>query len=208
MIRAVVLDIGSVLEVIDESLFPGPFEARQGLPPGGFRARLRDDPPPGDPDIGGITEAEMLAHWQRTFSLDDAELALLTDEFWRWYVGTVDQRLYDWLGALRPRLRTALLSNSCVGAREHESRWGFEAVTDDIVYSDEVGLLKPDPAIYRLTQDRLGVQPEEIVFLDDRPDNVEAAARVGWHAILHTGTAQGIAAVEEVIATEGPAGAG
>jgi epoxide hydrolase-like predicted phosphatase len=105
-------------------------------------------------------------------------------------------------------LRTALLSNSCVGAREHESRWGFEAVTDDIVYSDEVGLLKPDPAIYRLTQDRLGVQPEEIVFLDDRPDNVEAAARVGWHAILHTGTAQGIAAVEEVIATEGPAGAG
>jgi putative hydrolase of the HAD superfamily len=202
MIRAVVLDIGSVLEVIDESLFPGPFERRQGLPPGGFRARLAEDPPPADPNIGGLTEDELFAYWQRTFSLDDAALAEMRDDYWRWYVGTLDQRVFDWFAALRPAFRTGVLSNSGPGAREHEAHWGFEAVADDLVYSHEVGLLKPDPAIYALAGARLGVEPQEIVFLDDRADNVAAAREVGWHGVVHVSTEQGIADVEAVIAAE------
>ena len=56
--------------------------------------------------------------------------------------------LYDWFAAQRPTRRTGILSNSGPGAREAERCWGFEAITDDIVYSHEVGLMKPDPQIY------------------------------------------------------------
>jgi epoxide hydrolase-like predicted phosphatase len=80
--------------------------------------------------------------------------------------------------------------------------WGFEDVTDDIVYSHEVGLRKPDPAIYALTAERLGVQPHEIVFLDDVVANVEAARRAGWHAVLHVDTATSIVEIEAVIGAE------
>ena len=73
-------------------------------------------------------------------------------------------------------------------------------MTDDIVYSHEVGLRKPDPAVYALTAARLGVEPAQIVFLDDVEVNVEAARAVGWHAVLHEDTARSIAELERIIA--------
>lgn len=54
---------------------------------------------------------------------------------------------------------------------------------DDIVYSCEVGLRKPNPAIYRLAAERLNVALNEVLFLDDFPAMVEAAAEVGMNAL-------------------------
>ena len=50
---------------------------------------------------------------------------------------------------------------------------------DVVVDSSEVGLRKPDPAIYRLTCDLLAVEPAAAVFCDDHPDNVAAAESAG-----------------------------
>jgi FMN phosphatase YigB (HAD superfamily) len=121
-------------------------------------------------------------------------------DYWRWYVGTLDRQLFDWFAGVRARrLKAGILSNSGPGAREAEACWGFEAVTDDIVYSHEVGLAKPDPAIYELTASRLGVAGEEIVFLDDVEVNVEGARRAGWHAVQHVDTERSITEIERVI---------
>jgi putative hydrolase of the HAD superfamily len=80
--------------------------------------------------------------------------------------------------------RTAILTNN---VREWGRYWKesipldlFELVVD----SCEVGLRKPDPAIFRLTCERLGVAPEAAVFLDDTRRHVETARSVGLHAIL------------------------
>jgi HAD superfamily hydrolase (TIGR01509 family) len=200
MIKAVVLDLGSVLEVIDDSVFPGPFERRHGLAPGSL-AGVCDFP--GDPGIGAMTEAEVRSHWQGRLRLTDEQADELMADQWRWYVGTLDQVLYDWFGAVRGRgLRAGILSNSGPGAREAERIWGLEEITDVIVYSHEVGLAKPDPAIYELTTTRLGVRPGEIVFLDDVPANVDAARAAGWYAVLHEDTERSIAEIERIIAAE------
>ena len=196
-IRAVVFDIGGVLEVIDDDVFPAPAEARLGLAPGSVAGGLAGLP--GDAVTGGVTEGEIRAEWQRTLGLDDAQVDGLVEDFWRWYVGTIDRPLLDWFAAQRgPRL-TAILSNSGPGARERERPHGFEAITDDIVYSHEVGLAKPDPAAYALSTRRLGVEPHEVVFLDDVGANVEAARDFGWHAVLHTDTATSIRELERII---------
>jgi HAD superfamily hydrolase (TIGR01509 family) len=55
---------------------------------------------------------------------------------------------------------------------------------------------KPDPRIYQLACDRLGVRPEQVVFLDDRPDFVEAALEAGITAILFQDNEQAIADIE------------
>jgi epoxide hydrolase-like predicted phosphatase len=70
---------------------------------------------------------------------------------------------------------------------------------DFIIYSHEVGLAKPDPRIYALTSQRLGVQPQEIVFLDDVERNVAAAAAYGFHAILYQTNAQAITEIERCL---------
>ena len=198
MIRAVVLDIGSVLEVIDDSVFPSPFEQRHGLAPGAVAAASDW---PRDAVLGQMTQAQTRAHWQERLGLSEEQADELVADSWRWYVGALDQRLFDWFAGLRDRgLRTGILSNSGPGAREAERMWGFEDVTDDIVYSHEVGLKKPDPAVFELTASRLGVQPAEVAFLDDVPANVDAARALGWHAVLHLETAQSIAEMEAIIA--------
>lgn len=60
----------------------------------------------------------------------------------------------------------------------------------DILVSGEVGLIKPDPALYRLMFQRIardldGLQPEELVFIDDVEHNVQAARALGWHGVHH-----------------------
>jgi putative hydrolase of the HAD superfamily len=197
MIRAVVLDIGSVLEIIDDTVFPAPFEQRHGLPAGavhGAAATL-----PGDAGIGELSEAQVRAHWRQHLALSDAQADELMADYWRWYVGTLDQELFAWFAGQRPARRTGILSNSGPGAREAEGCWGFEMITDDIVYSHEVGLRKPDPRIYGLAAERLDVRPDEIVFLDDVPGHVEAARESGWHAVVHRSTPESILEVERMI---------
>ena len=196
-IRAVVLDIGGVLEVIDDDVFPAPAERRLGLEPGTIAGGLAGLP--GDAVVGEVTEHEVRAEWQRALGLDDRQVDALVDDFWRWYVGTLDRELFDWFAGQRPARLTAILSNSGPGARERERSHGFEDVTDDIVYSHEVGLAKPDPAAYELVTRRLGIEAGEVLFLDDVEANVVAARALGWHAVLHRDTSSSIAEMERII---------
>ena len=138
VIRAVVLDIGSVLETIDDSVFPAPFEQRHGLPAGAVHEGAATLP--GDAGIGELSEVQVRAHWRQHLALSEAQADELMADYWRWYVGTLDQELFDWFAGQRPVRKTGILSNSGPGAREAERCWGFEEITDDIVYSHEVGL--------------------------------------------------------------------
>jgi putative hydrolase of the HAD superfamily len=82
-----------------------------------------------------------------------------------------------------------MLSNSFVGAREREQdRYRFGDLVDCIAHSHEVGIAKPEPAIYALTCERLGVEPEQAVFLDDYPPYVDAARAAGFRAVLYETT--------------------
>jgi putative hydrolase of the HAD superfamily len=84
--------------------------------------------------------------------------------------------------------RTALLSNSGpeVMTRVRADR-PLEACFDAVVISCEVALAKPDPRIFRLCLDRLGLAPAAALFVDDRADNVRAAAAVGLRTLHFEG---------------------
>jgi epoxide hydrolase-like predicted phosphatase len=80
-------------------------------------------------------------------------------------------------------ITTALLSNSW-GDHYPESLW--DGTFDVVVLSGQVGMRKPDPAIFLHTADLLGVAPSDCVFVDDLPHNVEAAVQVGMTGVVHT----------------------
>jgi len=88
---------------------------------------------------------------------------------------------------LRARgLRTALVTNN---AREFSAGWRslipIAELFDAVIDSSEVGVRKPDPAIFALALRELGgIAPEHAVFLDDFPGNVAAARRLGMHGVL------------------------
>jgi len=80
--------------------------------------------------------------------------------------------------------RTALLTNN---AREWEPMWRamipVDELFDVVVDSSVVGLRKPDPEIYKLTCERLGLSPDECIFVDDLQCNVDAAAELGMETV-------------------------
>lgn len=63
-------------------------------------------------------------------------------------------------------------------------RYDFLGLLDDIVVSGDVGVAKPDPAVYRVVAERSGIPLERLAFVDDRPDNVEAARALGMRGIV------------------------
>lgn len=84
--------------------------------------------------------------------------------------------------ARRAGIATALLSNSW---GDSYPRDGWEEMFDVVVISGEVGLRKPEPEIYHLTLDRLGLPASQCVFVDDLPHNVAAAVDLGFVGIRH-----------------------
>jgi putative hydrolase of the HAD superfamily len=85
-------------------------------------------------------------------------------------------------------LRTALLSNSW-GFADYP-RHLFPELFDAVVLSGEVGMRKPEERIFRHAAGRLGLAPDECVFIDDIQANVLAAEETGMTGILHTTPAE------------------
>ena len=151
-------------------------------------------------ELGRITEDEFLRRLERELG-EQLGRPVVLDEFTdRWWAAMAPEPATQALvaAARDAGYRTALLTNN---VREWESRWRPMLPVDDlfdvVVDSAFVALRKPDPAIYRLTCERLGVAPEVCVFVDDLEPNVVAARELGMTAVHHRAPDQ---AVRDVLA--------
>ena len=99
------------------------------------------------------------------------------------------QETVDLLGELKDQGHPlfALTNWSAQTFPRARERFAFLSWFREIVVSGEVGLVKPDPAIFRLTLARCGLRAEDTVFIDDALPNVEAARSLGLDAIAFTG---------------------
>jgi putative hydrolase of the HAD superfamily len=86
--------------------------------------------------------------------------------------------------ALRPPYRLAVLSNADVTLEDRmRDGYGIHDLFDEVICSAVVGLAKPDAAAYRLAAERLGLEAEDCVFIDDTKPNVAGAREAGMAAI-------------------------
>jgi len=184
-IRAVIFDWGGVLSPLDFLKQTPQWEARLGLPSGTLD-RVLWGPEWKLLEMGAISQEEYDHHLMRALGLPDREAV---QQFYREYYASdgLHPGVVAAVRSLRGRYRVALLTNAFPGHAESlQRRHGFDprAEFDLYVNSAEVGLAKPDPAIYQLTLDRLGVRPEEAIFIDDHVRNTDAAHLLGIHTIV------------------------
>ncbi|MFE0098884.1 HAD family hydrolase [Streptomyces sp. NPDC059009] len=129
-------------------------------------------------------------------------------DLWTEYLGTPNKELIEYVRGLRGSCRLGILSNSFVGARERETTlYHFDELVEQIVYSHEIGIEKPDLRAYEATCARLDVRPESCLFIDDATPNIDAAQAAGMQAHLfedNAGTMTRIAAhlEEDPLASE------
>ncbi|MGA3189233.1 MAG: HAD family phosphatase [Bryobacteraceae bacterium] len=185
-IRSVVFDFGNVIcfPVADEKIARAAAEC--GLPVDVFLRAFWADRLPYD---GGMEPREywrkVAAHASTEF--DDALIERMVQHeigFWNHY----DSRVFDWIDLLRESgYRVGILSNlpfPLAGALRGTP--GFLEHFDHVTFSCDLRLFKPQAGIYMDSVNGLGVPAEEILFIDDKAENVEGARAVGMKAEVFT----------------------
>jgi putative hydrolase of the HAD superfamily len=205
-VRAVIFDFGGVISTSPFDAFTR-YEDDNGLP-AGFLRRLNATNPDTNAwarlerrevDVAGFAElfeAEALAAGHPVEGA--AVLALLG--------GDLRPQVVEAIRRCHERLKTALLTNNFApiaaagdGRRPDGPVGTVLEHFDVVVESSKVGLRKPDPAIYRLVCDELGVEPAEVAFLDDLGVNLKPARAMGMTTIKVIDPDEAIAELEAVV---------
>ncbi len=200
-IDAVIIDFGGVLTTPLAQAFAA-LDEEERLDPGIWGTALRrieereGAHPLHELECGRMTERDFLAALMAQMRADlgrDVALHTFAERYFA-HLHPNDAML-AYLRELRGRgLRLAILTNN---VREWMPRWRAMVPVDElfelVVDSAFVGLRKPDPAIYRLTCERLGVAPQSCLFVDDFEVNCAAATALGMAAVRFVSNEQAIA---------------
>jgi putative hydrolase of the HAD superfamily len=202
---AALFDFGGVLTTSVWDSFAA-FLRSEGLDPDTIKTLFRSDPEAlrdlRGLETGALTEGEFEQKFGRRLGLEDPE-GLIDSMFSGM---KPDEAMVSAVKQLRGAgLLTGLISNSW--STSHYDREMLAELFDTAVISAEAGLHKPQPEIYRLGAERLGVAPEECVFVDDLRENCEGAEAVGMTAVRHRGASETIGRLTELTGISLPAAA-
>ncbi len=202
-IRAVLCDLGGVLVLYDETEIVRKIES--------VAARRVDSPEVAQDllrlkersDRGTIGPEGFFRELKRILGLRvgyEEFVEIWCDNFW---LNDDAISAIKWLGRER---RLVLVSNTDVLHWKYlDRKYGLAKLFDGVVLSYRVGVVKPEPEIYKIALEKAGVTPGEAVFVDDIEENVEAARKLGMAGILYQ---PGVDLVGEIEGIErgGPAG--
>jgi epoxide hydrolase-like predicted phosphatase len=195
--KGLLVDYGGVLTTNVWESFSA-FCAAEGLDPDKVRGLFRSDPKAlellRDLETGKLTEEQFSEQFAPLLGIQSHDG--LID---RLFAGMQpDLPMIDSLRHARAAgVRTGLISNSW--GRGRYDRDSFGELFDGVVISGEVGLHKPQPEIFHLGAERIGLEPADCVFVDDLRENCAGAEAVGMTAILHRDTNQTLARLEELL---------
>lgn len=183
-IQAVIWDIGGVLVRTEDrsarralaERYGMRYEQMEELVFGGENGRRAQ--------LGEITAAEQWAFVCQTLGLpsNPETFVALETEFFQG--DRLDDRLLAYIGDLHHRYKTGIISNALDNVRPVVlGRWGMGPLFDAMIFSAEVGIMKPDRRIFELALEQLDVPAHAAVFIDDFAHNIAGARAVGMHAI-------------------------
>ncbi len=204
-LKAVLWDFGGVFTSSPFDAFAA-YERRNGLPEG-FIRKVNTVNPDGNAwarleraeisleafDTIFATEAEALGH--RVPGADVVRLLF----------GEVRPAMVEALRRIRQHFRTACITNNfgAIGpdavSAERGAAWReVSTLFEFVLESSKVGVRKPEPAIYRMACERLGVTPAEAVFLDDLGINLKSARALGMQTIKVESADQALTELEAI----------
>ncbi|HXR03248.1 MAG TPA: HAD family phosphatase [Verrucomicrobiae bacterium] len=198
MNTAVVFDLGKVLVDFDYSIAARRIAARSSMPIEAIDGFIGASDITVKYELGLVTRREFFERARQAIGFGGT-----FEEFGEFFADIFTE--IPPMIALHAELRargvpTYIFSNTNDLAVEHVRRnFPFFKNFDGYIYSYEIGAMKPDARIYEALERLAGRRGAEIVYLDDRPENIAGGAARGWQAILHETPAKSRAAVEKCL---------
>jgi FMN phosphatase YigB (HAD superfamily) len=181
---AIIFDLGKVLVDFDYTIAARKIAARSSKAPADLHAFLGSSPLLVDYESGRLTRQEFYQAVGDAIGFADG-----LDEFGDSFADIFSEM--PAMTALHADLRerghqTFIFSNTNDLAIEHIRRnFPFFANFDGYIFSYEVAGMKPQPEIYAAMEKMCGRRGADLIYLDDRAENIAAGAARGWRAILH-----------------------
>ena len=185
MIKAIIFDFGRVISAQKpESLFRS-YEQNLGLAPGKLNQIMFGSMDWQEALVGRKTMEEFWYAIGPELGLNSGDEI---DGFRRLYRAdeAVNEKVLDLIRQFHGRYKLALLSNAPPGLTQWLADWKILHLFDTVFCSGDEGVVKPDPTAFEITLERLGVEANEAVFIDDTTEHVEASRKIGLHGILFT----------------------
>jgi epoxide hydrolase-like predicted phosphatase len=132
-----------------------------------------------------LGETSAREHWAavtRKLHRPASETETIRREF---FAGDIlDRNLVNFIRSLRGKYKTGLISNAWDDLRGDIEKDGLDDAFDTVIISAEVGVMKPEAAIFEFALKQLKVEAKEAVFVDDFAENIEGCEKVGMKGIL------------------------
>jgi FMN phosphatase YigB (HAD superfamily) len=193
----VAFDLGKVLVDFDYSIAARKIAARSAAPPDGVNRFIGESDITVKYELGLVTRREFFEQARQAIGFHGT-----FEEFGEFFadIFTEIPPMIELHAALRRRgVPTYIFSNTNDLAIEHIRRnFPFFKNFDGYIFSCEIGAMKPDAKIYEALEKLAGRRGADILYLDDRPENVAGGAARGWRAILHETPEKSRAAVEKL----------
>ena len=192
-IKAIIFDFGRVISAQKPmSLFRG-YEEKLGIQPGTLNPIMFGSQAWHDTLVGRKTLAE---YWRDIGPQLNLHTAEAIEKFRQQYHAdeSINTGVLDQIRRLRSQgqHKLAVLSNAPPNLAQWLVDWDILDLFDVVFCSGDDGVDKPNPAAFEITLERLGVAPEQAVFIDDTLGHVTAARALGIHGVLFT-TAEDLA---------------
>jgi FMN phosphatase YigB (HAD superfamily) len=193
---AVVFDLGKVLVDFDDNIAASRIAAHCTLPPAEVKRFYFQSHLLADYESGRLTREEFFEQARKMTGFSST-----IDEFGGFFadIFTAISPMIELHAELRRRgVPTYIFSNTNDLAIEHIRRnFPFFRDFDGYIFSYEIRVMKPDAKIYEALEKLAGRRGADILYIDDRPENVAAGAARGWRTILHETPGKSRAALEQ-----------
>jgi epoxide hydrolase-like predicted phosphatase len=197
--RGLLVDFGGVLTTNVFDSFRT-FCRDEGLDPDAVRRLFRDEPEAlrlvRAIETGSLSEDEFGERFGGLLGVDVERRAGLVERMFG-HIRPEETMVEAVRRARSQGIRTGLVSNSMGVGRYDRST--FPELFDGVVISGDEGMRKPQPGIFRLGAERIGLRPEECVFVDDLRENCQGAEAIGMTAVLHRGADSTLPRLEELL---------
>jgi FMN phosphatase YigB (HAD superfamily) len=180
--RAIFFDAGGVLVKTVDYTKQLEWEQRLGLSTNTLVRTVWESPISQKATIGQATVDEVWQAVAEEFKLNPEARNQLSEDFWSG--GFFDHELKHLMGKLRQHYKVAIISDAWPDGHERcTDLFGLDTVTDAMFFSDEMGMTKSNPEIFRKVLKHFDLEPQDALFIDDSQGNIKVAQSVGLHTI-------------------------
>lgn len=178
-IKAVLFDLGNVLVKVNKKMALQEFSRLMGIPVSRLLSLLESKIEK-DFELGLISTREYIRKVEEFFGLrvklDVETLFSIWDKCFE-----LDEMVLSIVGGLNGEVTKGILSNTnSLHIEVVRKKWKIFDNFDYLFFSYEIGYAKPDRRIYQFVAEKLGVVPEQVIFIDDLEENVSSAKEFGF----------------------------